>query len=63
MTAGLVRDVGRTAILVDLHVDRVFEVVDRAVLLSRGPIALNLTAAAARADRDVLTDAYLTSRK
>ena len=59
VTSSLVRDLGCTAVLVEQHVDRVLEVVDRAVVLSRGVIALDLTAAAARADRDALTDAYL----
>lgn len=59
VTSNLVRDLRCTAVLVEQHVDRVLEVVDRAVVLARGSIALDLPAAAARANRDALADAYL----
>ena len=58
-TSNLVRDLGCTAVLVEQHVDRVLQVVDRAVVLSRGTVALDLPATQARADHDALTDAYL----
>lgn len=59
VTAHLVRDVGCTAILVEQHVDRVLRVVDRAVVLARGKIALDRPATALLADRDLVADAYL----